>query len=170
MALADQYAHHDLGFINPAIYSIARSSSYHKAFHDITTDNDQPSALNGYPAAPGWDPVTGWGTPNAQVLIPLLARFTSQSSPRPGPRSADQADHDAGRRAPGTDLARRRVARRGRLSSASDVSQLLACGGRLFDLGAPRRFRPRDPLLRSGAQVAGSRLAWLEKLAFSSRF
>lgn len=65
VALADQYAHHDLGFINPAIYSIARSSSYHSAFHDITT---------GYLAAPGWDPVTGWGTPNAQVLVPLLAR------------------------------------------------------------------------------------------------
>ena len=30
-ALADQYAHRDLGFINPAIYSIARSSSYHKS-------------------------------------------------------------------------------------------------------------------------------------------
>ena len=36
IALADQYAHHDLGFVNPAIYRIARSSSYHKAFHDIT--------------------------------------------------------------------------------------------------------------------------------------
>ncbi len=36
MALADQYAHHDLGFVNPAIYRIGRSSSYHKAFHDIT--------------------------------------------------------------------------------------------------------------------------------------
>ena len=34
VALADQYAHHDLGFINPAIYRIARSSSYHKTFHD----------------------------------------------------------------------------------------------------------------------------------------
>ena len=40
MALADQYAHHDLGFVNPAIYRIARSSSYHKAFHDITTGNN----------------------------------------------------------------------------------------------------------------------------------
>ena len=40
MALADQYAHRDLGFINPAIYSIARSSSYHRAIHDITTDNN----------------------------------------------------------------------------------------------------------------------------------
>ena len=40
MALADQYAHHDLGFVNPAIYHIARSSSYHKAFHDITTGSN----------------------------------------------------------------------------------------------------------------------------------
>ena len=73
VALADQYAHHDLGSVNSTIYAIGRSSSYHKAFHDITT------GFNGYPAAPGWDPVTGWGTPNAQVLIPLLARFTSRS-------------------------------------------------------------------------------------------
>ncbi len=73
VALADQYAHHDLGFVNPAIYRIGRSSSYHKAFHDIT------AGTNGYPAAPGWDPVTGWGTPNAQVLIPLLAGFTNRS-------------------------------------------------------------------------------------------
>ncbi|HEY4026044.1 MAG TPA: S53 family peptidase [Candidatus Dormibacteraeota bacterium] len=72
VALADQYAHRELGFINPAIYSIARSSSYHTAFHDITTDT---AGTNGYPATPGWDPVTGWGTPNAQELIPLLASF-----------------------------------------------------------------------------------------------
>jgi subtilase family serine protease len=74
VALADQYAHNDLGFVNPAIYSIGRSSSYQKAFHDVTT------GTNGYPAAPGWDPVTGWGTPNAQVLVPLLARFTNRSN------------------------------------------------------------------------------------------
>ena len=28
--------------------------------------------LDGYHAAPGWDPVTGWGSPNARVLVPLL--------------------------------------------------------------------------------------------------
>jgi subtilase family serine protease len=78
-ALADQYAHHDLGLINPAIYSIARSSSYRKAFHDTTTD-DITTATSSYPAAPGWDPATGWGTPNAQMLIPLLARFASRST------------------------------------------------------------------------------------------
>jgi subtilase family serine protease len=77
MALADQYAGHRLGFVNPAIYQIARSPRYHQAFHDITTGNNTvqfpPITVTGYQAAPGWDPVTGWGSPNAQVLIPLLA-------------------------------------------------------------------------------------------------
>jgi len=77
MALADQYAHHDLGFVNPAIYRIARGSSYHQAFHDITTGsnivNTPPLGLGGYQAGPGWDPATGWGSPDAQVLVPLLA-------------------------------------------------------------------------------------------------
>jgi subtilase family serine protease len=79
IALADQYAQRHLGFINPAIYQIARSSHYHQAFHDITTGTNTaqfpPTTITGYQAAPGWDPVTGWGSPNAQVLIPLLARY-----------------------------------------------------------------------------------------------
>ena len=77
LALADQYAHHDLGFVNPAIYRIARGSSYHQAFHDITTGsnivNTPPVGMGGYQAGPGWDPATGWGSPDAQVLVPLLA-------------------------------------------------------------------------------------------------
>jgi subtilase family serine protease len=78
MALADQDAHHDLGSVNPAIYRIARSSSYHQAFHDITTGSNiqaipYPGTTAGYQAAPGWDPVTGWGSPDAKVLVPLLA-------------------------------------------------------------------------------------------------
>ena len=32
-------------------------------------------AITGYQAGPGWDPVTGWGSPNAQALVPLLARY-----------------------------------------------------------------------------------------------
>ena len=84
IALADQYAHHDLGFVNPAIYRIARSPSYHKAFHDVTTGDNYvtapgSAALLGYQAGPGWDPVTGWGSPDAKVLVPLLARFASSS-------------------------------------------------------------------------------------------
>jgi subtilase family serine protease len=78
IALADQYARHDLGFVNPAIYRIARGPSYHQAFHDITTGSTvqtmpYPGGTAGYQAGPGWDPATGWGSPDAQVLVPLLA-------------------------------------------------------------------------------------------------
>jgi len=81
IALADQEAGRPLGFVNPALYQIARGPLYHKAFHDITTGNNAVVTLTspqvtitGYQAGPGWDPVTGWGTPDAQVLVPLLAR------------------------------------------------------------------------------------------------
>ena len=77
IALADQDAGHHLGFINPAIYHIARSPAYHRTFHDVTTGDNSvlwPTGLfTGYTAAPGWDPVTGWGSPNANTLVPLLA-------------------------------------------------------------------------------------------------
>ncbi len=31
------------------------------------------AVFTGYNAGPGWDPVTGWGSPDAQYLVPLLA-------------------------------------------------------------------------------------------------
>ena len=79
IALADQYGGRHLGLVNPAIYQIARGPQYHQAFHDVTTGNNTvqfpPKTITGYQTAPGWDPVTGWGSPDAQVLIPLLARY-----------------------------------------------------------------------------------------------
>jgi subtilase family serine protease len=81
IALANQYAGHDLGFINPALYRIARSPWYRTAFHDISRGSNTakfpPKTFTGYRARPGWDPVTGWGSPSARVLIPLLARYAS---------------------------------------------------------------------------------------------
>jgi subtilase family serine protease len=82
VALTGQFAGHPVGFVNPAIYQIAASSAYHAAFHDVTTGNNTfeleqpPTTVRGYQATPGWDPVTGWGSPNAQVLVPLLALYT----------------------------------------------------------------------------------------------
>lgn len=79
VALADQYAGHHLGFVNAAISRIGRSTLYHKAFHDITSGNNTvsfpPKTIKGYEATPGWDPVTGWGSPDASVLVPLLVRY-----------------------------------------------------------------------------------------------
>jgi subtilase family serine protease len=77
IALANQYAGRDLGFVNPALYGIARGPQDKQAFHDITTGNNTAivgsQTIPGYPAVPGWDAVTGWGSPNASVLVPLLA-------------------------------------------------------------------------------------------------
>ncbi len=83
IALADQYARRHLGFVNPAVYQLARGSHYHQAFHDITggpknTAEFPPQTIGGYRAGPGWDPVTGWGSPDANVLVPLLASSTSR--------------------------------------------------------------------------------------------
>jgi subtilase family serine protease len=82
IALADQDAGHHLGFVNPAIYAIARSPAYHRAFHDVVTGDNSvlwPAGVYvGYNAGPGWDPVTGLGSPNAQYLVPLLAHTARQ--------------------------------------------------------------------------------------------
>jgi subtilase family serine protease len=79
VALADQYAGRDLGSVDAAIYRIAKSASYHAAFHDIVMGNNtvvvDGKTLAGYQAGPGWSPVTGWGTPVASVLVPLLGRY-----------------------------------------------------------------------------------------------
>lgn len=51
-----------------------------QAFHDATIGDNSvvvvPRLITRYRASPGWDPVTGWGSPNAQVLVPLLAHAT----------------------------------------------------------------------------------------------
>ncbi|MGN6131119.1 MAG: S53 family peptidase, partial [Nocardioidaceae bacterium] len=75
VAIADQAAGHDLGQINDDLYSIASSPSYHDAMFDVTAgDNTQEgSNVPGYTAGPGWDPVTGLGTPNAPTLVAALA-------------------------------------------------------------------------------------------------
>jgi subtilase family serine protease len=77
IALADQQAGRHLGFINPAIYAIARNPADRDAVHDVTTGDNSvlwtTGVITGYTAGPGWDPVTGWGSPDARYLVPLLA-------------------------------------------------------------------------------------------------
>ncbi len=79
VAAADQYAGRHLGFVNSGIYRIGRSPLYHSAFHDVTSGDNTVSfpsgTISGYPAEPGWDAVTGWGSPDASVLVPLLALY-----------------------------------------------------------------------------------------------
>jgi subtilase family serine protease len=81
-ALADQAAHHRLGYLNLRLYAIGDSRLYSYAFHDVTTGNNSvtfadsngnPVPVTGYSAGPGWDAVTGLGSPDVAHLISLLA-------------------------------------------------------------------------------------------------
>jgi len=75
IAIADQIAGHDLGYINPALYQIAAiPMKYAADFFDVTVGNNQLNPpIPGYSASTGWDAVTGLGTPNAANLLPDLA-------------------------------------------------------------------------------------------------
>ena len=62
-----------VGFLNPAIYALGKSSAYAPAFHDITTGNNTNSGSpDEFFAVPGYDLCTGWGTPNGTNLINAL--------------------------------------------------------------------------------------------------
>jgi subtilase family serine protease len=64
-----------VGFVNPAIYNIALGANYASAFHDITSGSNAPTTGegSGFNAVPGYDLVTGWGSPAGVALINLLA-------------------------------------------------------------------------------------------------
>ena len=68
MAVINAALGFNVGFVNPVFYALG--SSY---FRDIVpgagpADNSN-SGSPGYPAGPGWDACTGWGSPNGQVLL-----------------------------------------------------------------------------------------------------
>ncbi len=80
-AIGNQMAGHPLGYINPGLYKLFKSSTYAQDFHDVTVGNNTQdvngTTVPGYPAVQGWDPVTGLGSPNAQNLLPDLIRALS---------------------------------------------------------------------------------------------
>ncbi|MHB8468228.1 MAG: S53 family peptidase [Gaiellaceae bacterium] len=70
-----------LGFANYPLYKIATSDAYHNAFYDVIAGDNQP-----YPAKPGYDNVTGWGSPDVSHLMQLLTgRLTPVSTAKPAP-------------------------------------------------------------------------------------
>lgn len=82
MALVNQQAalsgRAPIGFLNPAIYNIAKSSNYTNCFHDITTGNNEWSGSpNLFVATNNYDLCTGLGTPNGTNLIFALAGYTN---------------------------------------------------------------------------------------------
>ncbi|KGO73973.1 Peptidase S8/S53, subtilisin/kexin/sedolisin [Penicillium italicum] len=52
-----------VGFVNPVLYA------HPEAFFDVTKGTNKGCKTDGFPAAEGWDPVTGLGTPNYPELL-----------------------------------------------------------------------------------------------------
>jgi subtilase family serine protease len=94
VALADQVAGHSLGYLNPALYAMAQSGvpdGIVPIFHGHNTftfcqaadveSNDSCASSSDLVTVPGfhangyYNDATGWGTVNAAVFVPALARF-----------------------------------------------------------------------------------------------
>ncbi|MBV8201265.1 MAG: S53 family peptidase [Acidobacteria bacterium] len=73
VALADQKTGRPLGWLNPALYRLARHQA-DQTFHDITAGSNSFGGAVGFAAGPGWDAVTGLGSPNVASMVSELAR------------------------------------------------------------------------------------------------
>jgi uncharacterized repeat protein (TIGR03803 family) len=63
-----------VGFLNPALYALGQSADYTNNLNDITVGNNATPTSGGlYPAVPGYDLCTGWGSPKGSNLIHSLA-------------------------------------------------------------------------------------------------
>jgi kumamolisin len=66
IALINQAAGRNLGFFNPLLYQTLGPA---KVFRDITQGGNGVQGVEGYSAGPGWDPASGWGSPDGGKLI-----------------------------------------------------------------------------------------------------
>ncbi len=83
IAIADQMAGHDYGFINAALYKIGQSNKkYANSFNDVTSGtnsalefdaSNNPVDITGFDAGTGWDAPTGLGTPKSGSALSQLA-------------------------------------------------------------------------------------------------
>ena len=103
LAIADQKAGHNLGFINSALYQIGQAKPHYAAsFNDVTSGNNSAAEFDsnnnavivqGFNAGSGWDVPTGLGSPRTDQIADYLIKFVSPgdgtaaiagSKPHPG--------------------------------------------------------------------------------------
>lgn len=72
----DQLAGHPVGLLNPFLYALGAAGI---GFHDITVGTNAANGVRGYPATPGWDAATGWGTPDIGQLLGDIALLAQGS-------------------------------------------------------------------------------------------
>jgi hypothetical protein len=88
MALVNEAAatqgQNPIGYFNPVLYVLAQGPGYLASFHDITEGNNgffsgDPWFVPYFDAEPGYDLVTGWGSPAGSELVSVLAPSISSS-------------------------------------------------------------------------------------------
>jgi len=94
IALVQQKHGGPVGFLNPAIYALARTTLYRYDFHDIRVGNNTDAPVgplpypycaqfcepgnvtqNGYVAAKGYDLTTGWGSPDVTHFVNDIQQY-----------------------------------------------------------------------------------------------
>jgi len=76
VALADQQAGRRLGDLNAALYLLGAGSTHTHlptGLVDVTSGDNSFEGVTGFPATPGYDLSTGWGTIDAGKFVPALA-------------------------------------------------------------------------------------------------
>lgn len=58
-----------VGFVNPTFYA------HPEIFQDVVEGTNPGCGTNGFSASPGWDPVTGLGTPNYPKMLALFKKL-----------------------------------------------------------------------------------------------
>jgi pseudomonalisin len=74
VALLNQQRGTRAGLLNPMLYDLGRAQKAGgpKVFHDIVEGSSTTPLARGFPAKPGYDLATGWGTPDVGVLFANL--------------------------------------------------------------------------------------------------
>jgi subtilase family serine protease len=97
IALVNQAHGSPVGFINNAIYELAQSNLYSKAFHDVNVGNNTDAPYtnyqdcgqfcesgnvtqNGYAAGTGYDLTNGWGTPDVANFVNDIQPFIAPAN------------------------------------------------------------------------------------------
>ena len=64
----------NVGFINPVIYAL-NGAGFRDILPEPGASDNSFAGVPGYPVTPGWDAVTGWGTPKGVELLHALRHF-----------------------------------------------------------------------------------------------
>jgi kumamolisin len=71
VAMLNQLTGQRAGLLNPKLYELgkAQASGGAAVFHDIVEGTNGTTQARGFPAKPGYDLATGWGSPNVSALF-----------------------------------------------------------------------------------------------------